>query len=355
MKASVFYAAKDIRYTEDYPEKPLKAGQVKIKIKWCGICGSDLHEYMHGPMSIPSEPHPVTGKMFPLIMGHEFSGEIVEVAPDVTDYKIGDRVTANPFISCGHCHMCLNNRPLSCVTVALYGLMEDGAFAEYLNIEADHLIRLPDNLTYEEGALIEPLAVTVHALHESEVKVGQTVLVTGAGPIGLCAVLNAKANGCTVICSEVATARKQAAADCGADYIIDPSQEDLVEKVKEITNGIGADVALDCAGAPATVLGAIHSIKNGGRVVCVGIPSKPFEFDIKDILYSEKQIHAIHGYHGYYSEFNEAVNLIAMGKVDPSPLITGKIALKDIVDEGYEKLINDKDNQLKIIVSPELD
>jgi (R,R)-butanediol dehydrogenase/meso-butanediol dehydrogenase/diacetyl reductase len=348
MKASVFYADHDIRYEENYPDPVTKPNEVKIAVEWCGICGSDLHEYEHGPMTIPEE------KAGQLIMGHEFSGVICEVGSEVEGFKVGDRVTANPFINCGKCHMCLNNRPLSCTNLWFYGLMENGAFAEYMTIPARNLVPLPDDVSFEEGALIEPLAVTTHAIHKSEVKTGQTVLVTGAGTIGLCAVLVAKAAGCTVFCSEVATARREKAKECGADYVFNPAEEDVVAKVQELTGGMGSHVSIDCAGHPLTIPTAVHATRNGGRIVLVGIQSAPFEFDFRDILYSEKEIYAIHGYKGDYSEFFEVVNLINLGKIDPSPVVTGKVGLKNIVEDGYEKLINDKENQVKIIASPKI-
>ena len=354
MKAARWYGPKDMR-VENVPDLPAPAeGCVKIKIKWCGICGSDLHEYIMGPISVPlKEPHVVTGKKAPLTLGHEFSGEIVEVGKGVTNYAKGDKVTANPFIGCGKCYMCRTNRPLSCEYVALYGLMDDGAFAEYLNVPADQVIKLPDDMSYELAALVEPLAVAVHAVRTGNVLVGQTVAVFGAGPIGLCNVLVAKAAGASkVFAVETAKMRKEYAEKMGA-IVIDPTKVDPVEEIKKQTDGIGVDVAIDCAAAYNSAPNAVNSSRRGGRTVIVGIHEKPISFNFNDILYSEKNIYGIHGYTGYYSEFEPAVALLASGAINAEPLITGKIKVEDIVEKGFMELINNKEENLKIIVTPE--
>lgn len=355
MKAVRWYAKQDMRF-EDVPDpgKP-QEGFVKVKVKWCGICGSDLHEYIMGPVSIPTTPHPVTGAKAPLIPGHEFSGQITEVGSGVTGWAAGDRVCVNPFIGCGTCYMCRTNRQLSCEYVSLYGLMEDGAFAEYINVPADHCIKLPDNMSYELGSLIEPLAVGVHAVRTGNVLVGQTVLVMGGGPIGLCNVMVAKAAGASQIISvEIAPLRKEFATKCGATSVIDPTKVDVVTEVKKLTGGRGVDVAIDCAAVKQTIPVAVKATKAGGRIVIVGICEEPIPFDFKDILYTEKNIYGIHGYTGYFSEFEPAVALIGKGLIDAENLITGKIALKDLVEKGFKELIDHKESNLKIIVSPEL-
>lgn len=354
MKAARWYGPKDIRVENINEPQPPKPGYIKVKVKWCGICGSDLHEYIMGPISVPvDKPHVVTGKVAPLILGHEFSGEVVEVGSDVTDFAKGERVTINPFIGCGKCLMCRTNRQLSCDNVSLYGLMDDGAFAEYINVPADHAVKLPDGMSYEVAALVEPMAVGVHAVRTGNVLVGQTVSVTGGGPIGLCTMMVAKAAGASqVICIEPAKIRKEYAEKLGATTVLNPKEVDVVAEVKKLTNGMGVDVAIDCVGGP-TIPTSVKLARNGGRVVVVGIGEEAVPFNFNDILYSEKTILGIHGYTGYFSEFIPAVDLIASGKVNAEPLITGRIKLDDIIEKGFEELINNKETNLKIIVTPE--
>lgn len=355
MKAVRWYGPKDMRFEDvPAPDAP-KEGFIKVKVKWCGICGSDLHEYIMGPISIPvAKEHPVTGKKAPLILGHEFSGEVVEVGKGVTNVVKGDRITVNPFIGCGTCYMCRANRQLSCENVSLYGLMDDGAFAEYINVPADHIVKLPEGMSYELGALIEPMAVAVHAVRTGNVLVGQTVAVMGGGPIGLCNVLVAKAAGAAqVISVEPAKLRMEYAEKCGATTVLDPKKADVVEEIKKLTGGRGVDVAIDCAGLPQTIPAAVNATKRGGRTVIVGISEAPTPFNFNDILYSERNIYGIHGYTGYFSEFEPAVALIAGGTIKPELLITGKIKLKDLVEKGFKELIEHKEKNLKIIVTPE--
>ena len=352
MKAAVWYGKKDVR-VEDVPEPPAPGPEeVKIKVHWCGICGSDLHEYLAGPIFIPVEsPHPLTGKTAPLILGHEFSGEVVEAGESVTNVKVGDRVTADACQYCGTCFMCKQNRYSLCEKLAFTGLMADGAFAKYVNVPAYTLYKLLPEISYEAGALVEPIAVGVHAIRRGHVLVGDTVAIVGAGTIGLVTLQAARAAGASKVFSlEMARARKEFATKLGATAVVDPSKTDAVEEVRRLTGGLGVDVAIECVGGEKTAPLAIQLTRRGGKTVIVGIFEKPSELHFNELVFNEKEVI---GSLAYYGEFATTIALLADGRLVAEPLITGKIKLDDIVEKGFEELVAHKESNIKILVSPE--
>jgi (R,R)-butanediol dehydrogenase/meso-butanediol dehydrogenase/diacetyl reductase len=210
MKAAVWYAQKDVRVVE-VPEPPAPPkGWVKIKVAWCGICGSDLHEYIAGPIFIPvGTPHPLTGGTAPVTLGHEFSGTIVEVGEGVTKWKAGDKVAPDACQVCWECYSCKRMDYPCCEKLAFTGLHTNGAFAEYVNVPAYTLYKVPDDMPFEIAAVVEPLAVGMHAVRRAPVMAGDNVVVFGGGTIGLSALQSAKAAGAAkVIVVEMAKARK---------------------------------------------------------------------------------------------------------------------------------------------------
>ncbi|MBW2638186.1 MAG: alcohol dehydrogenase catalytic domain-containing protein, partial [Deltaproteobacteria bacterium] len=249
MKAAVWYGKEDIRI-ENIPEPSVGAGQVKIRIEACGICGSDLHEYASGPFIIPARPHPLTGREGgPIILGHEFSGEVAEVGEGVTKVQPGDRVTVNPLIYCGECHYCRKGNHLLCSKLATVGFAWDGAFAEYGVFPEYSILKLPDSVTYEMGACVEPLAVAVHAVNRSGLKIGDNVVVIGAGPIGLLVQQACKVAGAgKVFVSEPMKARIKTAEKMGANAVLNPAEVDIGKEIASLTDGLRADIAFDCVG-----------------------------------------------------------------------------------------------------------
>ncbi|MBT9142962.1 MAG: Sorbitol dehydrogenase [Dehalococcoidia bacterium] len=364
MKAAVWYGKKDVR-VEDVLEPPAPGPEeVKIKVHWCGICGSDLHEYLAGPIFIPVEsPHPLTGKTAPLILGHEFSGEVVEVGEGVTNVKIGDRVSPDACRYCGTCFMCKQNRYSVCEKSAFTGLMADGAFAEYVNVPAYTLYKLLPEISSEAGALIEPIAVGVHAIRRGHVLVGDTVAIVGTGTIGLVSLQAARAAGASkVFCLEMARARgpvemararkearKEFAKKLGATAVVDPTETDAVEEVRRLTGGLGVDVAIECVGGEETASLAIQLTRRGGKTVIVGIFEKPSQLHFNELVFNEKEVV---GSLAYYGEFATTIALLADGRLVAEPLITGKIKLDDIVEKGFEELVARKGSNIKILVSP---
>jgi len=349
MKAAVWYGKKDIRVM-DVPEPSAPgAGQAKVKVHWCGICGSDLHEYLAGPIFISVEPHPLTGHKAPVILGHEFAGEIVAVGPGVANFKVGDRVTGDACQRCGECYYCKRNMYNLCQKVAFTGLMAPGAFAEYVNVPANTLFNI-GNLSYEAGALVEPLSVGLHAVRQAPLMAGDSVVIQGAGTIGLCTLQAAKAAGASkIFVIEVARARKEYAMKLGATAVFDPTEVNVVEKVREATGGLGADVSFECIGHEKTAPLAVELARPAGKVVLVGIFERESSINFFNVVATEKKIIGTLCYNG---EFAPVIDFLGDGRLKAEPMITGKIKIDDIVEKGFEELINRKAENIKIIVSP---
>ncbi|WP_373498270.1 2,3-butanediol dehydrogenase [Desulfococcus sp.] len=351
MKAAKWYGKKDIRVeTVPEPQTP-KAGVVKIKVSWCGICGSDLHEYLAGPIFIPTQPHPLTGASAPLILGHEFTGTVVEVGEGVTTVRVGDLVAPDACQHCGVCEPCRTGNYNVCEKLAFTGLMADGAFAEFVNVPAELCYVLPPTFNPEAGSLIEPLATGFKAVRKAGSIMGKTVVVLGAGPIGLGTLMCAKAAGAaTVIVLEMSAARKKLARECGADIILDPNECDVVAEIKKLTGGSGADVSFECIGNKMTGPLAVEVIKNCGKAIIVGIFEEPSSFNFFSLSATDKEVIGTLAY--TIDDFAGVAKLLASGQLKAEPLITGRIKLDDIIAKGFEELVNNKDANIKIIVSP---
>lgn len=351
MRAAVWHGRQDIR-VEDVPlpaDPP--PGWVQIRVDWCGICGSDLHEYVAGPVFIPVEkPHPLTGIQGQCILGHEFSGEIVKLGAGVSGFVPGERIAADACQHCGTCYYCRSGLYNLCEKLAFTGLMNDGAFAELVNVPAELLYKLPADFPAEAGALIEPLAVGMHAVKKAGSLLGQNVVVVGAGTIGLCTIMCAKAAGAAqVIALEMSSARKAKALEVGASLVLDPKECDALAEIRARTHGLGADVSFECIGNKHTAKLAIDVVRNAGKSVLVGIFEEPSSFNFFELVSTEKQVVGALAYNG---EFADVIAFIADGRLDVEPLITGRIGLEDIVGRGFEELVNNKEHNVKIIVSP---
>lgn len=351
MKAAKWYAKKDIR-VENVPEPSApKAGDVKIKVLWCGICGSDLHEYLAGPIFIPTQPHPLTGASAPLILGHEFTGIVVEVGAGVNTVKVGDLVAPDACQHCGECVTCRSGNYNVCEKLAFTGLMADGAFAEYVNVPAQLCYVLPEGFDPEAGSLIEPLATGFKAVRKAGSMLGETVVVLGAGTIGLGTLMCAKAAGAAkVIVVEMSAVRKRLAKECGADVVLDPKECDVVAEIKKMTNGSGADVSFECIGNKLTAPLAVEVLRNCGRAVIVGIFEEPSSFNFFSLSATDKVVIGTLAY--TIDDFAGVAKLLASGQLKAAPLITGRIKLDDIIAKGFDELVNNKDANIKIIVSP---
>ncbi|MFM9271191.1 2,3-butanediol dehydrogenase [Halomonas elongata] len=349
MKAAVWYRARDLR-VENVVVPTLKdPHQVKVKIAACGICGSDLHEYSAGPIFIPTEaPHPISQERAPIIMGHEFAGEVVEVGDRVTRVKPGDRVAIEPILSPNQDGQYLMDRYNLTPLLGFHGLSGGGGgFSEY-TVTGEHMVHpMPETLSYEQGALVEPAAVALHAVRQSALKAGDKAVVFGAGPIGLMVIEALKAAGASrIIAVELSEVRRRKAADLGA-LTVDPQQHDVVERVHELTQG-GADFAFEVTGIPAVLKQAINATHAGGETVIVSIWETEATFQPNELVIKERTLKGIIAYRHIYPA---VMALMARGYFQAADLITDRIALDDVVELGFETLLNDK-SQIKIIVQP---
>ena len=351
MKAARFYGPGDIRI-DDIPEPRVRPGTVKVEVEWCGICGTDLHEYLEGPIFAPTPdaPHPLTGESVPITLGHEFAGVVHEVGEGVTDVRVGDRVVVEPYIICGTCDACEQGKYNVCQTLGFVGLSGyGGGFSQFVVAERRWIHALGD-LGTDVGALIEPLAVAYHAVRLSGARPSHTALVFGAGPIGLVTTAALRAAGVEqIIVVEPADVRKAKAPLAGADHVIDPTATDAVAEVLELTKGRGADVSFECAGIDQVLKAAIQSTRVGGTCVNVAIWGHEASVAMNDLVFREVNLL---GSLAYANDHPATIEMVASGKVDPFQFITGRIDLDDIVRSGFDELINNKEENVKILVRP---
>ncbi|GAA3663575.1 2,3-butanediol dehydrogenase [Microbacterium marinilacus] len=331
MKAAVFHAAQDLRI-EDAPEPAPGPGEVKLRNAFAGICGSDLHVY-YTPEAAGLDfehPHPVTGSTLPQILGHEFSGTVVELGEGVTDVKVGDRVAVWPIYYCGTCAACRRGMYNACRTIGFHGLSSHGGgMAEYTTVPAAKVHVLPENVDLRMGALVEPMAVAWHAVSRSGVSAGGTALVAGAGPIGIGVWLGLRARGVTdVLVSEPSAARRATIAALGA-RVVDPVNDDLAAAVAELTDGDGVDVAFDAAGAGPAVTSSLASLAPGGRVVVVAIHERPMEFLPTQLVMGETEIAGALAYAP--EDFDAVIAAMSEGAYDTTGWVD-EVGLEGVVD-----------------------
>lgn len=346
MKAARWYAAKDIRVENTEIPTP-NDNQVKIAVKFTGICGSDLHEYTHGPQLIPAnKPYPLNGHQGVTTLGHEFSGIVEEVGKNVKSVKKGDRVTVepifrnpeSPFIETGEYNL---SEPLGFV-----GLTSNGGFAKYVVVEDYMVHKMPDTMTFEQGAIVEPAAVAAYAIQQSGLKMGDTILVSGAGPIGLLVVQVALAVGASqIFVSDLSEARLKKAKEIGATHTFDAREKDIPEQIRKMT-GYGADVFIDAAGVQASFDTGIKSLRNGGTAVLVALFAKEV---VHDALNQALRELTVKGIIGYRNIFPQTIALINSGRLPVEKLVTNVIALEEIVEKGFEALVANP-SEVKILV-----
>jgi (R,R)-butanediol dehydrogenase/meso-butanediol dehydrogenase/diacetyl reductase len=349
MQAAVWYGAGDVRIAEvDVPAPG--HGEVLIEVAYCGICGSDLHEYADGPHAIPvAEPHPGSGATAPLVLGHEFCGTVAALGASVTDLTVGDRVAVEPNYRCGECPRCRAGEYNICRHFGFAGLMGNGGMAEYAAIPAYMAHRLPENVSLEQAALFEPASVALHALQRAGAT-PETVTVVGLGPVGLLTVrLAAERNVRCIVAVDVAPARLELAAGLGATDLIDAGLEGGVgERIRELTGGEGVDVAFEMVGSASALRTCLAGTRRGGQVVLVGLAPE-VSLDTFALVNNEQSIVASVGYRDTYPEL---IRLVAERGLDLTPVITSTIALEGLVAQGFEPLMRGAGDQVKILVDP---
>lgn len=353
MKAALWYKKGDVR-VEEIEEPKVVEGAVKIKVKWCGICGSDLHEYLGGPIFIPvGQPHPLSGNTAPVVLGHEFSGEVVEVGQGVTRFKAGDRVVVEPIVACGKCPACKEGKYNLCESLGFHGLCgSGGGFAEYTVFPEEFIHKIPDNMSYERAALIEPITVALHSLRMANFRTGDTALVLGSGPIGIATIECLKAAGAKqIIVLQRKSIRQEYAKRSGADVVLDPNEVDVAAEVKKLTNGVGVDTCFETTGAQIGFQTGIDSLKYDGTMVITSIWEKEISFNPNSLVFTEKKLV---GTIAYRHEFPAVIAQMSDGRIRAEGYITSRISLDDIVEKGFGALTGpEKKKHVKIIVTPD--
>jgi (R,R)-butanediol dehydrogenase/meso-butanediol dehydrogenase/diacetyl reductase len=353
MRAARFHAARDIRIEEvAEPDGSLALRQILVRPRWCGICGTDLHEYLAGPIVTPAQPHPLTGATLPQILGHEFAGDVESVGSEITHAAPGDLVSIMPLAYCGECYFCRRGLNHLCRRMGCVGLSWDwGGLASLAVVEDYQAWPLPDSLSYEQGAVIEPAAVADYGVSRGAVQAGDRVLVTGAGPIGALTVLAAKAAGAgEVYLSEPNQRRARRAESLGAAAIFDPTSSDVVGEVHERTEGLGVDVALECAGNEAALTACLGATRARGNVAQVGLHVTPASIDGMQL--AERELSLIGTWAYSVHEWPRITSQIASGKFPVERVVSRHIPLEGTVSDGFEALVDPAGDHIKILVEP---
>jgi len=349
MKAAKLYAIQDLRL-EEVPVPELKNSKdILIKVKATGICGSDLSRYgKFGPK-----------KQVGLTFGHEFSGQIEEVGSEVNGFKKGARVSVSPGLPCMECEYCKSADYSKCNSLEVIGAVADGSFADYIVVPAENCIHIPDEITYEQAAMIEPSAVVVHAFCQGDMQVGDTVTVMGCGPIGLMCIQWAKVFGAKkIIAIDVMPEKLDWALNMGADVVVNGKEENAYEAVRRHTDGRGTDIVMEAAGTPFTCAQVLGLAAKGGKVVYLGIPYADVtidRFNFESIMRNELLVvgswNSITGpYPG--KAWDTTVHFMKEGKIDLTPIITHRYNLSE-VEEVFKKVFKRDTLFGKIMFFPE--
>jgi (R,R)-butanediol dehydrogenase / meso-butanediol dehydrogenase / diacetyl reductase len=350
MRAARFHHARDIRI-EDVPE-PSAFGvrQLLVRPRLCGICGTDLHEYLAGPIVTPVDPHPLTGASNPQILGHEFSAEVVAVGDEVTGARVGDRVAIMPLVYCGRCYCCLRGLNHLCTRMACVGLSWDwGGLGEVAVVNDYQVCVLPDELSDEQGALIEPAAVAEYGVRRGQIGPGDSVLITGAGPIGALAVLAARAAGAgEVYLSEPNPERAARATGLGATAILDPVSGSVPDALRQRTDGIGVDVAIECAGNARALDDCVMATRRAGTVVQIGLHIGPAE--VHPMIWAQNDLTIVGTWCYRVYDWPRIASMIRSGAFPVEKVVSARIRLDDVVPEGFDVLTDPSADAQKILV-----
>ena len=343
MKAMLLKEYKELEVTE-MPEPEVGSRDVLVEVQACGICGSDIHGYDGS-----------SGRRIPpLIMGHEAAGIISEVGSDVEGFSIGDRVTFDSTVSCGHCKFCragninlCDNRKVLGVSCGEY--RQHGAFAQYVAVPQNILYKIPEGLAFEHAAMIEAVSIAVHAANRAPVTLGDTAVVVGSGMIGLLVIQAIQLAGCSrVIAVDLDNDRLMLAKELGADVALNAKTDDVVTEIRNLTGGHGADIAIEVVGATPTIETAIEATRKGGAITLVGNLAPKVEIPLQAIVTRELTLYGSCASNG---EYPACIDLLERGDIKVDPLITAKATL----DEGpayFERLYNGEPGAMKVILQP---
>jgi L-iditol 2-dehydrogenase len=340
MKQAIMTSPGKIEF-RDVPIPALGTGQVLVRMKRIGVCGSDIHVF-HGK-------HPYTS--YPVVQGHEVSGVVEKLAPGVTGLSPGDPVTFQPQVTCGKCYPCTHGAYHICDSLKVMGFQTTGAASELFAVDAAKVLRLPPGMSLEHGAMMEPLAVAVHALGRGGGAAGKKVLVLGAGPIGNLVAQAARGSGAAdVILTDVSQVRLELAHRCGIDGVVNPAKVDLGEAVRKRFGDSKADLILECVGAQKTIEQAVAVARKGTDVVVVGVFGDKPTVDLG--LVQDRELRLIGTLMYREPDWRDAIALAAARKVDLEPLITDRFPFERYL-EAYHLIEANRDKAMKVMVTVE--
>ena len=362
MRAVQFFGRRDIRVT-DVSEPVPGADEVIVAVEWAGICGTDIHEYTVGPQVIPRKgrPHPVTGEVLPVTLGHEFCGRVSYVPEELKgkgNLEVGEAVMVDPRYYCGSCARCGSEGKdtNACYKWGFKGLSGGGGgggFSEMVAVKAEMCYKLPESVPMELAALIEPLAVAERATVSAGVEGWRekTALILGGGPVGIAVVFVLRAKGVgRVIVSEPTKERKRQNEEI-ADVVIDPMEEDVGERCRELTEGEGVHVVFDCAGVQRGMDAGMDALRFHGTYVNVAGWETPFTVPLGSCMMKEITVKMSFAYND--EDFSKTVKVFIGGKFKGvEKMVTSRIGLEDIVGKGFEELVTNRDEHIKILVTP---
>ena len=345
MRAARWHGRQDVR-VEEVPTPQAAPGQMLLAVERAGICGTDVEEYLEGPLHVPvGAPHPLSGRSAPLTLGHEVVGRVVDCPGG--EVPVGTRVVPDVMPACGHCWWCQRHEPGLCPQLAVLGLQADGGLAEHLVVDARRYVPVPDALPVEVAGFAEPTAVAVRALRKLGDLAGTRVAVVGLGTIGNLIVQALMGTAAVAVAGvDPVLSRRELATAAGAGQAVVP------EEASELfADRYGPDLVLECAGTERSLAAAVGLARPGGTVVLVGTGHREMTLPVRDVVLQEKRLLGTAG-HVWDVDVAAAVALLERGTIDTGPLLSRTIALEDVVEEGFAALRRDQD-LLKIHVDPQ--
>ena len=344
MLAVRLHGNRDLRVDEMPEPDSVGPGQLRVMPQWCGICGTDLHEYSHGPLYTPAD-------QLPQVIGHEFSAVVAETGAGVRDLQAGDRVAVLPHVFCGSCYYCLRGRQGLCSSLRLTGVTWPwGGLAEQAVVPASQAVRLPDEVSFEQAAVLEPLATVVHGVERSGLRPGDNVVITGGGPIGQLAMLVAAAAGAgQIFVSEPQAARRAVAERNGASATFDPGSADVALQVLERTGGIGADCAIECSGSQAGLDACVAAVRRAATIAVIALHLGDRTVQPEGWVWRDLTVAGVWSFKIW--DTPRILAQIAAGALPVERVITSRIAMHQIVRDGIERLADPAGDQVKILVA----
>ena len=342
MKAAYLKEKRNIVIRDDRPVPEPAEDQVLVKMEYCGVCGSDVHFYREGKVGDTDAP-----KDF--ILGHEVAGTVVKTGAKVTSLVPGDRVALEPGYTCGKCEFCKTGKYNLCPDVQFFAAPPvAGALQEYVVHPADMCFKLPDNVSTEEGALVEPLAVGMHAASQAGVTLGNSVLILGSGCIGLVTLLSAKARGAAkIVVVDLFEKRLQMAKKMGASEVINAKEENVQERVADIFGPLGADIVFETAGAIPTIQQTPYFVKPGGTICLVGMAAESMaNYNFNQIMMKEATVKSVFRYRNLYPA---AISAIASGAIDVKQIVTHRFSF-DESDEAFRNAVDNAQDEIKEVI-----